>query len=157
MEFTKIDFTDITVKEEPYHINKEVSFYPINYDSNQLKISCPPMKSTFGVKMNTFNNNEINFVPNQQLKIFLQRIEDFVQKETQNLFNTDTKEFKSCLKQYKEYDEFLKFNVDEKFTRYNKSIDYKGKECNVIFTITGIYVNSKSYGLSFKLNKISLD
>ena len=104
MEFVQIDFSDITIKEEPFHINKEVLFYAMKYDGGPLKISSSSMKSTFGIKMNTFNNQEINLIPESQFKKFILRLEDMIQKECKNVFVNDTKEFKSCLKQYKEYD-----------------------------------------------------
>lgn len=157
MDYSKIDIADVSIKDEPYHINKEVSFYNIRIDEEPLKITANNMKSTFGIKINTFEKKEINFVPNEDLKKFIKTFEDFIQKECEVLFHTESKEFKSCLKQYKEYDEFIKFNVDEKSTKYNHSIDFKNKECICVFTITGVYCNSKSYGLSFKLNKISLE
>ena len=157
MEFTQIDFSDIVIKEEPFHINKEVSFYSMKYDNGPFKVSSSQMKSSFGVKTNTFNNQEINFIPDSQFKKFILRLEDLVQRNSEGIFTSETKEFKSCLRQYKEYDEYIKLNVDDKFTKYDKSIDYKNKDCKIIFTITGIYVNNKNYGLSFRLNKISLD
>lgn len=156
MDYNKIDIPDIEISEEPFTINKDVSFYAIKYDEDKLKFQVPKLKSYTGIKTNTFNKDEINLAVNDDFKEFLRKLENDIQDRVKNIFITETKDFSSLLKQYKDYPEYIKPSID-KYTRYKPSIDYKNHDVNVVITITGVWVNTKSYGLSMKLNKINID
>lgn len=156
MDYKKIDVTDLEIVEEPFIINKEVSFYTIKYDSDKLKFKSPTMKSYTGIKTNTFDKDEINLTVNDDFKKFIRELEEQVQKQFENIYITETKEFKSILHQYKEYPEFIKPTIN-KFTKYKTGFDYKNQPLSVILTVTGVWINQKNYGISLKLNRIDIE
>lgn len=155
MDYKTIEINDIEISQEPFQINKEVSFFAIKYDGDKLKLQSNTLKSHTGIKTNTFDKEEINLTVDDDFKQFIKKLEKFIQDNTHDLFHNETKEFTSLLKQYKEYPEYIKPTID-KYTKYKHSFDYKNQNVSITLTITGVWVNSKNYGLSMKLNKINI-
>ena len=149
MDFKNIQIEDITISDKVFNINKDVDFYSIKYDNDKLKL-LHNFTSYSGIKKNAFNKEEINLSIDEDFKNFIRKVESFVE----NKLDYENLEFKSVLKQYQEYPEFLKVSIN-KDTIYKKDIDYKNIPINCTITITGVWTNNKNYGISLKLNKIS--
>lgn len=154
MDYSKIDFKDIVLKEQVFIINKETDFYSIRYDIDDiLKIETPKFKTFGGIKTNVYGKDEINISVDEKFKQFIQEIETYIQEISKDIISSEQRQFKSILKKYKDFPEFIKINVDKK-SKYPD--DLKNKEIITTFTITGIWCNSKNYGISIKLNKIKV-
>lgn len=155
MEFSDIELTDLALSDVPFNIAKDIDFYGLKYDKDAFKFTIKGAKCPFGLKKNTYNKLEVNVQTNPEFKTFIEELETHV-KDTllSQMDDIKTKEFNSMLRSYKEFPYYIKLNVDEN-SKYNPDTDFKGKKVNTTMTITGLYVNNKSYGLTCKLNKLT--
>tara|TARA_Y100000389_G_C17460892_1_gene521614 strand:+ start:2499 stop:2966 length:468 start_codon:yes stop_codon:yes gene_type:complete len=155
MNINKIDQKNINISKKYSLIGKnELKFKNIKYGNENLIIK-GKFSSFFGIQKDNFHNKIISLIPSPE---YLSKIE-LLEKHIIENGDKDLMEgltFKSIIQQYKEYDKYIKFTIKPE-TAYDKNIDYKKTEdISVFFTISGIYYNNDKYGISLKLNSLSL-